>query len=88
MHKLCFIQAIIAETVGQEDDAIDLFRHTTELDCRPEGARGYAHWVCSILMDKTRRAKPWNKYILENMDAVASAAEVMAKYTGKNYIII
>ena len=42
-------QAMIAERVGQMDEAMDLFRHCTQLGYHREAALGYAHWVCSIV---------------------------------------
>ncbi|XP_015779373.1 PREDICTED: tetratricopeptide repeat protein 37-like [Acropora digitifera] len=46
-------QATIAEIIASEE-AMDLFRHTTELGSHREGNIGYAHWVCSsLLSDKS-----------------------------------
>lgn len=42
-------QAILAEVLGQGDEAMDLFRHCTQLGFNKESAVGYTHWVCSIL---------------------------------------
>lgn len=41
-------QAYIAESIGDED-AMDLFRHSTELDFHGESSLAYAQWVCRLL---------------------------------------
>jgi len=41
-------QAMIAETIAN-DDAMDLFRHSTELLFHGEGSLAYAQWVCNAL---------------------------------------
>jgi Tfp pilus assembly protein PilF len=39
-------QALLAETAGVDEEAIDLFRHCTYLGNGLESATGYAHWIC------------------------------------------
>ncbi|XP_072289660.1 tetratricopeptide repeat protein 37 [Eucyclogobius newberryi] len=77
----CWIgQAIIAEKVGSYD-TMDLFRHTTELSTHMEGVKGYAHWVCSTLLDKSNRDSELYRYNIVQMNAVSAAHVALSKYT-------
>ncbi|XP_053858485.1 SKI3 subunit of superkiller complex protein isoform X4 [Vidua macroura] len=83
-YLLCWIgQALIAETVGSYD-TMDLFRHTTELSMHAEGAKGYAHWVCSTLQDKANRNTVLYLYNIVQMNAIPAAQVVLSKYTERN----
>nr|XP_054508451.1 SKI3 subunit of superkiller complex protein isoform X6 [Agelaius phoeniceus] len=83
-YLLCWIgQALIAETVGSYD-TMDLFRHTTELSMHTEGAKGYAHWVCSTLQDKANRNTEVYLYNIVQMNAIPAAQVVLSKYTERN----
>ena len=43
----CWVgQALLAEQEGYEEEAMDLFRHTTFLANELESSIGYANWVC------------------------------------------
>ncbi|NXD10853.1 TTC37 protein, partial [Nothocercus nigrocapillus] len=80
----CWIgQALIAEKVGSYD-TMDLFRHTTELSMHAEGAKGYAHWVCSTLQDKSNRNTDLYLYNIVQMNAIPTAQVVLSKYTERN----
>ncbi|XP_030049258.1 superkiller complex protein 3 [Microcaecilia unicolor] len=80
-YVMCWIgQALIAETVGSYE-TMDLFRHTTELGMHTEGAKGYAHWVCSTLQDKTNRNTELYCYNILQMNAIPAAQVVLSKYT-------
>ncbi|XP_029428963.1 tetratricopeptide repeat protein 37 [Rhinatrema bivittatum] len=80
-YVACWIgQALIAETVGSYE-TMDLFRHTTELAMHTEGAKGYAHWVCSTLQDKTNRNTDLYRYNILQMNAIPAAQVVLSKYT-------
>nr|XP_014340513.1 PREDICTED: tetratricopeptide repeat protein 37 isoform X1 [Latimeria chalumnae]XP_014340514.1 PREDICTED: tetratricopeptide repeat protein 37 isoform X1 [Latimeria chalumnae]XP_014340515.1 PREDICTED: tetratricopeptide repeat protein 37 isoform X1 [Latimeria chalumnae] len=80
-YVMCWIgQALIAEAVGSYE-AMDLFRHTTELSMHTEGAKGYAHWVCATLQDKTNRNSELYCYNIVQMNAVPAAQVVLSKYT-------
>uniref|UniRef100_A0ABM5FT79 Superkiller complex protein 3 n=1 Tax=Pogona vitticeps TaxID=103695 RepID=A0ABM5FT79_9SAUR len=80
-HLTCWIgQALIAEAVGSYE-TMDLFRHTTELSMHTEGAKGYAHWVCSTLQDKTNRNTDLYRYNILQMNAVPAAQVALTKYT-------
>ncbi|WAR01178.1 TTC37-like protein [Mya arenaria] len=60
-YVACWVgQAIIAEVVGHED-AMDLFRHTTELSHHVEGAIGYGQWVCSVLLQSDKKGTKCNQ---------------------------
>ncbi|XP_062370081.1 superkiller complex protein 3 isoform X6 [Cinclus cinclus] len=83
-YLLCWIgQALIAETVGSYD-TMDLFRHTTELSMHTEGAKGYAHWVCSTLQDKANRNTELYLYNIVQMNAIPTAQVVLSKYAERN----
>lgn len=73
-------QAFIAESLG-DHDAMDLFRHTTELADNPESCIGYAHWVCLTLKDSSKMSSKWYKYAIEHLNAVTAAGDAMSKYT-------
>lgn len=62
------------------EDAMDLFRHSTQLAVHPESAIGYGHWVCKTLV-----TNPSNKiiYAIHNMHAVTVAHDALSWYTGK-----
>uniref|UniRef100_A0A452HA65 Uncharacterized protein n=1 Tax=Gopherus agassizii TaxID=38772 RepID=A0A452HA65_9SAUR len=80
-YLMCWIgQALIAEAVGSYE-TMDLFRHTTELSMHTEGAKGYAHWVCSTLQDKTNRETELYRYNIVQMNAIPAAQVVLSKYT-------
>ncbi|CAN0074756.1 unnamed protein product [Lampetra planeri] len=79
-------QALIAETIGS-DEAMDLFRHTTELGMHVEGALGYVHWVCTTLHQQqpgrggaATAPAPAVPYSVERMGAVPSAHLAACKY--------
>uniref|UniRef100_A0A8C3J9W8 Tetratricopeptide repeat domain 37 n=1 Tax=Calidris pygmaea TaxID=425635 RepID=A0A8C3J9W8_9CHAR len=83
-YLLCWIgQALIAESIGSYD-TMDLFRHTTELSMHNEGAKGYAHWVCSTLQDKSNRNTELYLYNIVQMNAIPAAQVVLSKYTERN----
>ena len=39
-------QALLAESAGVDEEAMDLFRHTAFLGNEEESQTGYADWVC------------------------------------------
>ena len=81
-------QAIIAETVGHEE-AMDLFRHTTELSNHIESSLGYGHWVCSILDNPVSKDSEHFQYSIIQMAALPAACDGLEKYTNciqDNYI--
>ncbi|KAJ8414949.1 hypothetical protein AAFF_G00024720 [Aldrovandia affinis] len=81
LYVNCWIgQALIAEMVGSED-AMDLFRHTTELSTHTEGVKGYAYWVCSTLLDKSNRESDLYRYNIIQMNAISAAQVTLCKYT-------
>ncbi|NP_001086571.1 tetratricopeptide repeat protein 37 [Xenopus laevis] len=81
LYVRCWIgQALIAETVGSHE-TMDLFRHTTELSMHVEGAKGYAHWVCTTLQDKNNRNTALYRYNIVQMNAITAAHLALSKYT-------
>ncbi|KAE8635771.1 hypothetical protein XENTR_v10002730 [Xenopus tropicalis] len=81
LYVRCWIgQALIAETVGSHE-TMDLFRHTTELNMHVEGAKGYGHWVCTTLQDKSNRNTELYCYNIVQMNAITAAHLALSKYT-------
>ncbi|KAB0804312.1 hypothetical protein PPYR_01282 [Photinus pyralis] len=70
-------QALIAESMVM-DDAMDLFRHSTQLGFHVEGAIGYANWVCQTLQNMKPRVE---LYSIHNMHAIPVACDAMTWYT-------
>lgn len=48
-----------------------------------EGAKGYAHWVCSTLQDKANRNTELYLYNIVQMNAIPAAQVVLSKYIGR-----
>ncbi|XP_011301228.1 tetratricopeptide repeat protein 37 [Fopius arisanus] len=69
-------QGLIAESV-QRKEAMDLFRHATQLAYHPQAAVGYAHWVLTTLLDPNAKKDPLYNYTIENMHAIAMAIDAM-----------
>ncbi|KAJ0041718.1 hypothetical protein NL108_008022, partial [Boleophthalmus pectinirostris] len=46
-----------------------------------EGVKGYAHWVCSTLLDKNNRDSELYRYNIVQMNAVSAAQVALSKYT-------
>ena len=44
-------QALLAETAGVDNEAIDLFRHCNFLGVALESATGFSHWICKTLQE-------------------------------------
>ncbi|XP_033634939.1 tetratricopeptide repeat protein 37-like [Asterias rubens] len=80
----CWIgQALVAETIVREE-AMDLFRHTTELATHSEGAVGYAHWVCETLLDSSLdMTSQLYRYNIVQMNAVSLATVGLDKVTDR-----
>uniref|UniRef100_A0A182RHW6 Tetratricopeptide repeat protein 37 n=1 Tax=Anopheles funestus TaxID=62324 RepID=A0A182RHW6_ANOFN len=66
-------QAMIAERVGQMDEAMDLFRHCTQLGYHRETALGYAHWVCSIVNEDSYSDNERYRFAIDAMAALPIA---------------
>ncbi|XP_063820099.1 superkiller complex protein 3 [Pseudophryne corroboree] len=83
LYVRCWIgQALIAEAVDSYE-TMDLFRHTTELSMHAEGAKGYAHWVCTTLQDKSNRNTDLYRYNIVQMNAITAAHLALHKYTDR-----
>ncbi|ETN60838.1 tetratricopeptide repeat protein 37 [Anopheles darlingi] len=63
-------QAIIAECAGHPDEAMDLFRHCTQLGYHPESSLGYAHWVCMVMADESYRDNERYRFAIDDMHAL------------------
>uniref|UniRef100_A0A182VQN4 Tetratricopeptide repeat protein 37 n=1 Tax=Anopheles minimus TaxID=112268 RepID=A0A182VQN4_9DIPT len=66
-------QAMIAERVGQMDEAMDLFRHCTQLGYHRETSLGYAHWVCSIVNEDNYSDNERYRFAIDTMAALPVA---------------
>ncbi|XP_018320873.1 tetratricopeptide repeat protein 37 [Agrilus planipennis] len=73
-------QAIIAETMGAEE-AMDLFRHSTQLGMQMQGALGYGQWVCQTLIDSPPHTFI---YAIHKMHAVPVACDALTWYIERN----
>ncbi|KAJ8909617.1 hypothetical protein NQ315_004979 [Exocentrus adspersus] len=77
-------QALIAEKMGHEE-AMDLFRHSTQLGQQQQGSLGYGHWVCQTLLTASDDV---NIYSVHNMHAVPVACDVLTWYTDHPKFIV
>ncbi|XP_037044257.1 tetratricopeptide repeat protein 37 [Bradysia coprophila] len=68
-------QAYIAERIGEEDEAMDLFKHSTSLGYSSESAVGFTHWVCSVLHSKDLMADQKFRYTIEKLNAIPIALD-------------
>ncbi|KAL3287818.1 hypothetical protein HHI36_002277 [Cryptolaemus montrouzieri] len=73
-------KAFVAEIMGQDDEAIDLFRHSISLGFHPQGALGYGHWVCRKLMESPQNS---SLYAIQELHAIPVACDALTWYTGK-----
>ncbi|XP_059178471.1 superkiller complex protein 3-like isoform X2 [Physella acuta] len=80
-YMACWVgQALIAEIVGHEE-AMDLFRHTTELGFHLESAIGYGQWVLDVLGDVTKRETSFFHFCIQQMAALPAACDALTRYT-------
>jgi len=70
-------QAMLAETLHEEYEALDLFRHCQQFDYHPESALGYAHWVCKVLTDKEKMQQMHYIQAIEKMHADVIALDAI-----------
>ncbi|KFB44720.1 AGAP003279-PA-like protein [Anopheles sinensis] len=63
-------QAMIAESVGMADEAMDLFRHCTQIGYHRESSLGYAHWVCTIVNEDNYHEHERYRFAVEEMAAL------------------
>ncbi|XP_059614571.1 tetratricopeptide repeat protein 37 isoform X2 [Phlebotomus argentipes] len=70
-------QAITAERVNDQEAAMDLFRHCTQLGYHAEAAVGYSRFVCGVLNDPERLKEARYQYCIENMFALPRAHDSM-----------
>ncbi|BFG04386.1 tetratricopeptide repeat protein 37 [Drosophila madeirensis] len=73
-------QAMVAELIGDQEEAFDLFRHCQQFDYHPEAALGFAYWVCEVLSDPIARAKPHNRHAIGHMYADVYALDAINWY--------
>lgn len=68
-------QATIAEMIGDRDEAMDLFRHCTQLGFHLESSIGYSNFVCSVLNEEDYSKDPKYEYAIDKMHAVPLALD-------------
>nr|CAH7731857.1 unnamed protein product [Callosobruchus chinensis] len=69
-----------AESMGHEE-AMDLFRHCSQIAYHQQSSIGYGHWVCQTLLD----ADPNEViYAIHNMHAIPVACDALTWYTENN----
>nr|CAI5830097.1 unnamed protein product [Callosobruchus analis] len=73
-------QALIAESMGHEE-AMDLFRHSTQIGHHQQSSIGYGHWVCQTLLDVDPNEVI---YAIHNMHAIPVACDALTWYTENN----
>lgn len=68
-------QGIIAELIGERDEAMDLFRHCTQLGFHKESSIGYPNYVCSVLDEPDYASIAKYEYAIDKMFAVPLALD-------------
>ena len=73
-------QAFIAELIGEKDEAMDLFRHCTQLGFHSDAALGYANFVCSVLNEEDYAKLPKYEYAIDTMHGKTLALDSIDWY--------
>lgn len=73
---------MIAEATGH-DEAMDLYRHSTQLGFHPEGALGYSSMVLYKLLTTADKSDKDFVFSIKNMNAEVLACDALTWYTGK-----
>lgn len=69
-------QAIVAELIGEKDEAMDLFRHVAQaLGFHSESSIAYPNFVCSVLDGDDYRKIPKYEYAIDKMFAIPLALD-------------
>lgn len=68
-------QGLIAEHIGDRDEAMDLFRHCTQLGFHNEAAVSYPNFVCSVLNEENYAKIPKYEYAIDKMFAIPLALD-------------
>lgn len=68
-------QGIVAELIGDRDEAMDLFRHTIQLGFHRESSIGYPNFVCSVLNEPNYSSDPKYEYAIDKMYAIPLALD-------------
>ncbi|XP_034193237.1 superkiller complex protein 3 [Osmia lignaria lignaria] len=76
-------QAIIAEKLSRKE-AIDLFRHCTQLGYHDQAAVGYTHSVLTMILNPDIEKNHFHTYIIEKMHAVFVATDVVTWYVERH----
>ena len=72
-------QGIIAEKLARKE-AMDLFRHATQLGYHNQAALGYCHWVLITLLDSEAKKDNLYEYSIKNMHAIPVAMDEIHRY--------
>ncbi|KAK6642788.1 hypothetical protein RUM43_004290 [Polyplax serrata] len=79
----CWVgQAIIAQRTGHHD-AMDLFRHSTQLGFTSEGYLGYSNLVCHTILNVKDKNDKNYLYSIENMNGITVAVDLLTWYTDR-----
>lgn len=76
-------QAMIAEFIAEEEEAVDLFRHCQQFEYHPESSLGYAHWVCNILSNADKYNSRNYRHAIDSGYADVVAYDAINWYTIK-----
>lgn len=68
-------QGIIADMIGDRDEAMDLFRHCTQLGFHTESSIGYPNFVCSVLNEPDYASVAKYEYAIDKMYAITLALD-------------
>ena len=68
-------QGIIADLIGDRDEAMDLFRHCTQLGFHQESSIEYPNFVCSVLDEPDYASIPKYEYAIDKMYAIPLALD-------------
>ncbi|XP_014100452.2 tetratricopeptide repeat protein 37 [Bactrocera oleae] len=71
-------QAMIAEAIGEEEEALDLFRHCQQFEYHSESSLGYAHWVCNVLTNAEKCKIPHYRHAIDSMYADVVALDAIS----------
>lgn len=68
-------QGIIADMIGDRDEAMDLFRHCTQLGYHQESSIGYPNFVCAVLNEPDYTSIAKYEYAIDKMFAIPLALD-------------
>nr|CAB3267341.1 tetratricopeptide repeat protein 37-like [Phallusia mammillata] len=72
-------QALVAENI-ESHEAMDLFRHATELGLHGQSGTGYASWVVKLITECDDRSTSRYRENIHDMDAIQAAQTQLSKF--------